>query len=199
MKKKKRGVIQKAAQILLDGLENRFPITNIMIASALLDPGIQHIEAVSNWLFDTGKTRFEVLRDAMIELKIDSIDDHVYQQQHPTKNSADNIRIQLLKKYSISTNSGDVGIEHEISNFQSLRDDVADVLEFWRNNEKNYPNLGKLAKVLLSKPASSAKSESAFSVAGVLLSKKRSHIDPLRAQKVLFIHDNYKLCKSVVS
>lgn len=79
-----------------------------------------------------------------------------------------------------------------------LKDEVSDVLAFWRAQVINYPNLAKLAKVLLSKPTSSAKSESAFSVSGVLLSKKRALIEPWRAQKVLFIHDNYDLCKTAI-
>lgn len=174
-----------------------------MIAAALLDPSAQHIEAVSEWLLDNNKTRSEVLRDAMIDFKINSDNEHHHhqqQQQHndSMNNNVDNIRLKLLKKYSVFNSSGDTGIDKELQNFVNLRDEVSDVLAFWRAQEINYPNLAKLAKVLLSKHTSSAKSESAFSVAGVLLSKKRALIEPWRAQKVLFIHDNYYLCKSVI-
>lgn len=194
---RKTGVIKKAAQILIDGLEARFPITNTMIASALLDPSVQHIEAVSTWLFDNNKTRSEVLHDAMFDFGINRNNGHQHQQPQ-SQNDSDNIRLKLLKKHSVFTISGDIGIEHEANNFMNLKDEVSDVLLFWRSQENNYPNMAKLAKVLLSKPASSAKSESAFSIAGVLLSKKRSNIEPMRAQKVLFIHDNYNLCKTLI-
>lgn len=102
---KKTGVIKKAPQILLDGMETRFPISNLMIAAALLDPSIQHIEAVNDWLFENGKTRFEVLRDAMTELQIGySEHQHEYQQQHEKSNNSSNIRLRLLKKFAVFTN-----------------------------------------------------------------------------------------------
>lgn len=145
--------------------------------------------------------RCEVLHDAMIEFNVTSVSGHQQQHQEAMSNlpnNSDNIRLKLLKKYSIFTGSGYIGIENEVNNFINLKHEVDDVLLFWRAEETKYPNMAKLAKVILSKPASSAKSESAFSVAGVLLSKTRSNIEPLRAQKVLFIHDNYNLCKTVI-
>lgn len=200
VKTQKTGVIRKAAQILIDGFERRFPITNTMIAAAILDPSAQHIEAVSNWLFDNNKTRSEVLCDAMQEFDIIRDYEHPDRQQEEHQNLIDNkignFRLMLLKKHSIFTNT-DNNIEYELSNFINIKDEVADVLAFWKSQEQNFPNMARLAKVILSKPASSAKSESAFSVAGVLLCKKRALVEPLRAQKILFIHDNYQLCKSV--
>lgn len=135
-------------------------------------------------------------RDTMIDFDIN--DDQ--QQQQPKTNlpNISDIRSMLLKKYSVFNNSSDNGLEYEVNNFVNLKDEVHVVLTFWRAQEINFPNMAKLAKVLLCKPASSAKSESAFSVAGALISKKRALIEPLRAQKVLFIHDNYKLCKNAI-
>lgn len=101
------------------------------------------------------------------------------------------VRMQLLKRHS--TRSMDVGIETELSRFSSIRTNEEDVLKFWREEEMNFPGMAALAKVLLCKPATSAASESAFSVAGALLSKRRATIDPLRARKILFIHDNYDM------
>lgn len=198
MENTKTGVIKKAASIIIRGFEGRFPITNSMVAAALLDPSAQHLEAVRTWLFKSKKTRSEVLRDAMIEFNI-NIDN---EQQQPQKQQNDkhisDIRLVLLKKHSIFSNASDNDFENEVNNFVHLKEEVHDVLSFWRAQEINYPKLAKLAKVLLSKPTSSAKSESAFSVAGVLISKKRALIEPLRAEKVLFIHDNYQLCKSAI-
>lgn len=194
----KKGVIKKAARILIQGFESRFPITNSMVAAALLDPSVQHIEAVSTWLFDNNKTRSEVLLDAMTELRInrEPHNQHHNYHQNSMVNHHDDIRLKLLKKHSVFTSSSDNDIEYEINNFFNIKDEVTDVLQFWRTQESNYPIMAKVANVLLCKPASSAKSESAFSAAGALLSKKRAHIEPLRAQKILFIHDNYNICKN---
>lgn len=199
MKERKTGVIRKAAQILIEGLEQRFPITNATIAAALLDPCVQHIEVVREWLLDNNKTRYEVLTEAMEDFNIDSnIEPQQQQKQNQNCISSNNIRLLLSKKHSVFSNTSFTGLELEIANFVILKDEVPDVLSFWRSQEINFPVMAKLAKVILSKPATSAKSESAFSVAGVLLSKKRAHIEPLRAEKILFIHDNYDLCKDAI-
>lgn len=85
------------------------------------------------------------------------------------------------------------GLEAELSRFSNIHINEEDVLKFWREEETQFPLMAAVAKVLLCKPATSAASESAFSVAGALLSKRRATIDPLRARKILFVHDNYDL------
>lgn len=99
------------------------------------------------------------------------------------------VRMQLLKKHSNQSSS--VGIEAELSRFANIHTHEEDVMKFWREEETHFPLIACVAKVLLCKPATSAASESAFSVAGALLSKRRATIDPLRARKILFVHDNY--------
>lgn len=192
-------MIKKAARILLAGFERRFPMSNLMVAAALLDPSVQHIGAVSAYLFDNNKSRADVLNEAAIALRIQTDE----QQQSETyreeaSKRPNDIRSMLLKKHSHFSYSHNRGIEYEINNFVNLKDEVADVLKFWSEQEKHFPRMAKIASVLLSTPASSAKSESAFSVAGVLLCKRRAMIDPLRARKVLFIHDNFELCKNEI-
>lgn len=101
------------------------------------------------------------------------------------------MRLQLLRKHSNRTSN--VGIEAELARFENIHYYEDDVLKFWREEEMHFPLMAAIAKVLLCKPATSAASESAFSVAGALLSKRRATIDPLRARNFLFIHDNYDL------
>lgn len=86
-------------------------------------------------------------------------------------------------------------LEEELARFQNISDCEADILSFWRKNEANFPKLAKVAKVLLSIPMSSAKAESAFSIAGSLIRKRRASLTPFRAEKLLFIHDNYDVIK----
>lgn len=93
-------------------------------------------------------------------------------------------RMKLLQKYGRRSQSG---IEFELSVQEP------NVLAFWNAEEHNFPTMAAVANVLLGKPATSAASESAFSVAGALIASRRSSLDPLRARKVLFIHDNYDL------
>lgn len=101
------------------------------------------------------------------------------------------LRMQLLRKHS--NRSPNIGLEAEIIRFSNIHTHEEDVLKFWHEEEKHFPLMAAVAKVLLCKPATSAASESAFSVAGALLSKRRASIDPFRARKILFIHDNYEM------
>lgn len=53
----KQGVIAEAARILIQNLERRLPLTDEIIAAAILDPSIQHIEAIEEWLSAHNTTR----------------------------------------------------------------------------------------------------------------------------------------------
>lgn len=103
--------------------------------------------------------------------------------------------LSLLAKHMKSAKS-DSSLENELHRFSNVTCNENDsILEFWRANEKDFPKLGKVAKVLLGIPMSSSKSESAFSVAGSLIRKDRASIMPYRIEKTLFIHDNYDILK----
>jgi hypothetical protein len=65
-----------------------------------------------------------------------------------------------------------------------------DLLPWWRENEKVFPNVAKVARRLLCVPASSAASERSFSVAGLTVSQRRAALDPETVHNILFIHSN---------
>lgn len=121
-------------------------------------------------------TKFNIVIEKQVE------DGHIV----PAKNT--DARVKLLQKHVRKSQNG---IEFEISRFANIDVQEPDVLAFWRAEQRNFPTMAAIANVLLSKPATSASSESAFSVAGALISNRRATIDPLRARKILFIHDNY--------
>lgn len=64
-----------------------------------------------------------------------------------------------------------------------------DPLEWWSVNEKNYPNLAMLARRYLCIPATSAASERIFSVAGLVISEKRSRLSSTNAENSVMLHD----------
>lgn len=197
IKAKRIGIICDAADILLQNIPNRIPLTEDMIAAAILDPSIQHLPVIDDWLRKQRKTRTEMLQNVIKTYNINICSESEVMQstqnQQQTQQHVD-ARLFLLQKYSAVTRNSS-SLDTEVNRFNSVKEEVSDVLGFWRAQECNYPRLAQVARVILCKPATSAKSESAFSVAGALISKKRANIDPLRAQKVLFIHDNYNLLK----
>lgn len=98
----------------------------------------------------------------------------------------------LISKHTHNTNANQLGsIENELASFGSVME--SDALKFWKHNATKYANLSAIANVILGIPISNAKAEGAFSISGCLIREKRASIDPLRAEKVLFIHDNYNL------
>ena len=66
------------------------------------------------------------------------------------------------------------------------------LLNWWKNHSSTFPNLARLAKKILSIPASSASSERNFSTAGSVITEKRTRLSPNNVDAILFIHD----CKS---
>lgn len=108
------------------------------------------------------------------------------------KKSRATISSLISKHSSNQPGNGSGSVENELTQFKDIMDDE-DVLSFWKQKAGQFSNLAAVAEVLLPIPITTAKSESAFSIAGALLRKQRSRLDPLRAERILFIHDNYHL------
>lgn len=173
-----------------------------MISAEILDPSIQHLSTIDDWLANEDTTRAQVLRDVCNDMGIDIDWEKIGCDQSPNVivnnqiQGENDARIVLLKKHSTASQRS-TNLETELNNFAHFITEVSDVLSFWKNYAHRYPTLAKIAEVLLAKPATSAKSESCFSVAGALLTSKRSCINPLRVEKTLFLHDNYHLRDTV--
>lgn len=66
-------------------------------------------------------------------------------------------------------------------------------LNWWKTNGENFPILANVAKKYLSAPASTVYSERLFSEAGNIYEIKRNRILPENAEKLLFLHHNFRL------
>lgn len=132
----------------------------------------------------------------MIERMIEffSIDIDEYQTAHAVHQSSSSLVSSLLNKH-IKFDQHTSTLGDELSRFQNLSHSDDDILSFWKKNAINFPKLATIARVILCIPITSAKAESAFSIAGSLIRKRRASITPYRAEKTLFIHDNYDLIK----
>lgn len=75
----------------------------------------------------------------------------------------------------------------------------ADILKWWGLNEASFPRLHKLAKMTLGCPATSAASESAFTIASCVITARRSRLSPFKAGQMLFIHDNFSTVEKFLS
>ena len=66
-----------------------------------------------------------------------------------------------------------------------------DPLSWWMQHKEQLPVLAKLAQIYLAVQASSAPSERVFSKASLLLSNRRSAMDPNFAGKMMFVSENW--------
>lgn len=68
---------------------------------------------------------------------------------------------------------------------------------FWAANKDKYPFLAAVAREVMGTVATSVSSERNFSLAGDLISKKRSRLKPKTAADLLFLKTNPKLKASI--
>jgi len=88
-------------------------------------------------------------------------------------------------------------VQHEISLYTSAPpvDHSSCPLAWWATNAANYPNVARLARKLLSVPATSVASERLFSKAGDVITKKRNRIDSAKADKLIF-NGEHECCEA---
>lgn len=146
-----------------------------------------------DFIYLTGKTRLQILEHVVNYYSIDiNQDSPTVQLVHQPSTS---LVSSLLNKH-IKVNQQTSTLGEELSRFQNVSHSDENVLLFWKRNEMNFPKLAKITKAIIGIPLSSSKAEGAFGVAGCLIRKRRASITPFRAEKLLFIHDNYDLIKS---
>lgn len=87
----------------------------------------------------------------------------------------------------------------EVKKYLHISESVEDPLEWWKKMKLSLPNLYKLVCCIYGIPITSAASERAFSSAGLLITAKRSALKPSKANKILFIHDNFEFIKNIYS
>ncbi|KAL5724555.1 hypothetical protein ACHQM5_007798 [Ranunculus cassubicifolius] len=73
--------------------------------------------------------------------------------------------------------------------YKVKKDEVFDVLEWWKAEEGNYPILSTLARDLLTIPVSTVPSESAFSASGRVVSKHRCSLKPNLVEALMCLRD----------
>lgn len=100
----KYGRIRKAIEILLEHIDKRFELTEIMIAAAILDPSVQHLNAIDDWISKKKSSKAQVLRNIITDfgIVIDSGPDERNRSPHVVVNTQihkeNDVRISLLKK-----------------------------------------------------------------------------------------------------
>jgi hypothetical protein len=175
-------------------VSKRFPVEELHVVAAILDPSQRNLTAVQEYLTQNAVTAVDVLRRNIVKYVGDSdTSDSSAASSETTGGNEDDVspwkraKRDLLSKH-VSSNPT---LEREIQQYRCLSiDTVDDVLSWWSSQQQTFERLSKLALVVFGVPATSAPSERLFSIAGITLNAKRSRLAPCRVDKILFVHDN---------
>lgn len=180
--------------------DRRFLITDLVLAASIMDPRFMNLKMVSEELSRRNQSKTEFLIE-IVHAEIKETDVNIASVAVRSSNSSTSSNMSTLAvKHSLSQINNSSMIEQECQAYIStahpnhVRDD--EVLQYWNQRRVQFPWLSALAAKLLCIPATSTPSERVFNVAGLTISARRTKLHPKNVDKIIFIHDNYQLCKT---
>lgn len=197
---------------MMKQVDKRFPTTKATVAAALLDYRFMGLTEIDMYLESQNMTRASFLAGYFKEIVGTSESDTTQAVVPSTSTvpvrktkdtSSSQLLLKLAKKHCSYNSTGfqnEDAIDQETWKYLAAADptelnDDGDLLSFWKKRTTSFPLLSTLARAMLCVPATSTPSERVFSVAGLVLTAKRSRLMPQRVNKIIFIHDNYHVCK----
>lgn len=82
----------------------------------------------------------------------------------------------------------DVSKQSDESTNSAANEQEYNPLHFWKRNFSSYPRLARIAKRVFAVPATSAAVEREFSLAGNIITKKRSRLSPETVNDIIFLN-----------
>lgn len=182
---------------MLTKFEHRFPMTELIVTAGLLDPRFHNLTDIETYILRMNLTK-ETFLISQIKKYIKEIDINQDNSLERAQTDESDYFVKLAHKHSVAFNSEfDIQAECRILlSTCSKSVNNGDILQFWKDREKQLPWLAALARKILCIPPTSTPSERVFSIAGMVLSAKRSRLNPINVDKLIFIHDNYYKYKS---
>ena len=177
--------------LVASNLDKRLPLSDSVKLATLLDPSTKCLltetsrSENSNLLINAMQQYCaNVLRPATATME----DDSCPQEQSDDHTSK---RRRLLQKYRNASVPIDDLLRDEIDTYLGMQAEPEvdeNPLLFWKTSRLE--NLKRLAKIILTRSASSVEVECMFSTMGIILNGKRSCLTADRADSLSFIHDN---------
>lgn len=181
------------------GFDHRFPINELHVCAAMMDPSQRHLAIVQQYLSDHETNGVQFLNDMILKFSHD--------QQTGTENSGsssgsavwtDNqlcepawkkAKQEMIAKHTNALSSSD----RELQQYRCISLASDDLPQWWKQQKSSFPKLSLLAQAILAVPATSAPSERVFSIAGLVVQAKRSSLVPENVNKIIFVHNNEHL------
>ena len=87
--------------------------------------------------------------------------------------------------------------ERECSSYELLpdADSGIDQLLWWKDHQQQFPLLSYLARVVFAVPAASSKSERVFSVVSIIVTPKRTSLNPEKVEQLIVSKCNMQLLR----
>ncbi|PRQ44873.1 putative transcription factor/ chromatin remodeling BED-type(Zn) family [Rosa chinensis] len=104
-------------------------------------------------------------------------------------------RAKVSSSYTSSATSNDLQMYYDLPTIEVDDDNQFSVLAWWKSNEPLYPIVSRMARDLLTIPASTVASESCFSAGGRVVSEKRACLSPNTIEALICLKD-WGLAKS---
>ena len=186
-------VLSELKRNLMGGLNHRFPISEIHVCAAILDPSQRHLQVVQDFLNEREMSGVQFLTNVMDKYGVVEFANSAESAEQCDGNSSEppwkKAKHELLVKHQAMRSN-----DREIQQYRCLSMQAdQDLLHWWKQQENTFPRLSALAHGILSVPATSAPSERVFSIAGLVLQAKRSNLAPNKVNKVVFVHNNAHL------
>ncbi|KAI8421976.1 hypothetical protein MSG28_009882 [Choristoneura fumiferana] len=184
---------------MLEKLETRFPVTDKIVAAAMLDPRFISLSQIDTYLTQKKTTRADFLAGYIKAQPLATSDGSPVFVACGTY-STESLLTRLSKKHSIGASNSNVDYDFDETEgecrkylataiAEEFRGD--DILLYWHAKKSSFPLLSEAARALLAIPATSTPSKLIFSEAGLTLNAKKTRLVPSCMNKIMFIHDNY--------
>ena len=89
----------------------------------------------------------------------------------------------------------------ELVNYRNTEDDIDekyDLFEYWKGKSACYPGHSKVARIVHCIPATSAEIEQVWSLSGLVLSSRRSKLDPQNYKHLIYTRYNWEIVRSAL-
>jgi len=189
-------VVAELKRNMRRGFDHRFPITDLHICAAMLDPSQRHLAIVQEYLAQHDTNGVQFLSGMLAKYSAPPVVVSVDTASSRPTSSADGdgepswkkAKQALLAKHIVTSTTA--SSDRELQQYRCISMASDDLLQWWKQQVETFPKLSSLAQGILAVPATSAPSERVFSIAGLVLQAKRSSLAPENVNEIIFVHNN---------
>ena len=189
------------ARELKTQLDKRFPLKgtqkNLARMANYLAPQFKGMHLEEAWMLESAKMDIEgeVLKISVPEVRQEVFEEAELEERvelSPNSKLREKRRERMQRGRTVQNGERKSPLRMEMEMYESLTlsDKHVNILHWWRSHEGTFPNLAKVAKKVLSIPASSAKSESVFSTGGNFVTKKRNRLAAKKVEELCLVKTN---------